>query len=87
VAVGELIKAVAHVSGLLVVRWSPRLFRPVFRGVFAADLISDLLITIVLGGLYPSGLQVGWSLIVVLGALVGSRSGRPPTGLAPSSLR
>jgi guanylate cyclase len=70
VAVGDLIKAFAHVSGLLVLRWSPRSFRPAFRGVFAADIISDVLITVVQGGLYLSGLQVGWSLIVVLGALV-----------------
>ena len=70
VAVAELGKGVAHISGLLVLRRSPRLFRPVLRGIFAADVISDLVITIVLGGLYPSGLQVGWSLIVVLGALV-----------------
>jgi len=70
VTVAVVGKAVAHGLALVVLKLFPRSFRPVFHGVFAADVVSDLTVTFVLGGLFASGLQVGWSLIVVLGALV-----------------
>lgn len=70
VTVAVVGKAVAHGLALVALKLFPRSFRPVFHGVFAADVVSDLTVTFVLGGLFASGLQVGWSLIVVLGALV-----------------
>ncbi len=63
-------KPLAHALALVMLKLFPRSFRPAFRMVFSADLVSDLAVTFLLGGLFASGLQVGWSLIVVLGALV-----------------
>jgi len=68
--VALLFKPLAHALALVVVKVFPGSFRPTFRMVFAADLTTDLAVTFLLGGLFASGLQVGWSLIVVLGALV-----------------
>lgn len=70
VAVVYGFKVVAHFGGLLVLRRYPKLYRPVFHSIFAADLTVDLAATFLLGGLFASGLQIGWSLIVVLGSLV-----------------
>jgi guanylate cyclase len=63
-------KAFLHLGGLLVLRRFPRRFRPVLHGIFAGDVATDVAITVLLGGFFASGLQVGWSLIAVLGALV-----------------
>ena len=63
-------KPLAHALALVAVKLFPGSFRPAFRMVFVADLTTDLAVTFLVGGLYASGLQVGWSLIVVLGALV-----------------
>jgi adenylate cyclase len=70
IAVALSIKPVAHFGSLVVLRRYPKLFRPVFHSMFAADLTVDLAVTVLLGGLFASSLQIGWSLIVVLGSLV-----------------
>jgi guanylate cyclase len=63
-------KPLAHALALVMLKLFPGSFRRAFRMVFSADLVSDLAVTFLVGGLFASGLQVGWSLIVVLGALV-----------------
>ena len=68
--VATLFKPLGHALALVVLKLFPGSFRPAFRMVFAADLTTDLAVTFLVGGLFASGLQVGWSLIVVLGALV-----------------
>ncbi len=65
-----IVRVGVHAGALLTLRAFPSRFRPIVYAVFAADVAFDLADTFLLGGLIESGLQVLWSLIVVLGALV-----------------
>lgn len=66
----DSLKLLAHAGGLVVLSLAPRRLAAVLHTVFALDLIADVGISILLGGLFPSGLQIMWSLIAVLTTLV-----------------
>ncbi|HSM02343.1 MAG TPA: adenylate/guanylate cyclase domain-containing protein [Acidimicrobiia bacterium] len=65
------LKLAAHAGALLALWLAPRRLALVLHTTFALDLFADVTISIMLGGLLPSGLQILWSLIAVLGTLVG----------------
>ena len=66
-------QTVVHLGALLLMRRYPQLFRIAIYGVFTGDIASDMIDTLLTGGLFESGLQVIWSLIAVLGSLVALR--------------
>lgn len=69
-ALAEFGKVAVHIAALAILAFRPLAFAWVFRFVFAGDVAADLALTVLFGGLYASGLQIAWSLIVVLGALI-----------------
>jgi guanylate cyclase len=70
VTVLNALKALSHIGALVALALAPRLIGPILHTAFAIDLMADVTISILYGGLSPSGLQVMWSLIAVLGVLV-----------------
>lgn len=64
------LKASAHLAALLAVRVWPRRLTAIFFAMSVFDVLADVAISLLYGGLHESGLQVLWSLIPVLGLLV-----------------
>jgi adenylate cyclase len=65
-----LTKASAHLLTALALRRFPRNFGPLVHFAFAAGLATDIAVTVMMGGVYESGLQIAWSIIAVPGALI-----------------
>ncbi|NND02592.1 MAG: adenylate/guanylate cyclase domain-containing protein [Acidimicrobiia bacterium] len=68
--VAGAIQTSAHFAALILLRLMPHRFAVIINLVFAVDIASDVGDSILLGGLFDSGLAVVWSLIGVLGSLV-----------------
>jgi guanylate cyclase len=65
-----LVQIGAHLAALVVLRLAPSRFMWAMSLMFAGDLLTGLTQTILFGGPLESGVQIAWSLMAVLGALV-----------------
>jgi adenylate cyclase len=64
------LKASAHLGTLLALRVWPRRLTVIFFAMSVFDVLADVVISLLYGGLHESGLQVLWSLVPVLGLLI-----------------
>jgi len=70
IAAMDFLKAGSHLGALVALRLFPRRLGPILFVAFGIDLIADVISSVMLGGLYDSGLQVLWSMIAPLAVLV-----------------
>lgn len=66
----DFLKVGSHLGALLALRLFPRRLGPILFVAFGLDLIADVISSVMLGGLYDSGLQVLWSMLAPLAILV-----------------
>jgi len=70
VALVVAIQAAVHLGGLVLLGMRPVWIAPILALVFAYDVIGEVLVSYLYGGLVPSGGTIAWALVAVLGALI-----------------
>lgn len=66
----DFLKVGSHLGALLALRFFPRRLGLILFVAFGLDLIADVISSVMLGGLYDSGMQVLWSMLSPLVILV-----------------
>ncbi|MGI9646880.1 MAG: adenylate/guanylate cyclase domain-containing protein [Acidimicrobiia bacterium] len=66
----DLLKAGAHFGALLAIHLRPNRIGPILFVAFGIDMAADVATSILLGGLYDSGLPLLWSMLAPLVILV-----------------
>jgi guanylate cyclase len=66
----DALKAASHMGALAALRFFPRRIAPILHVALGLDLFADVTSSVLLGGLYESGLQVMWSLLAPLMILI-----------------